>query len=316
MPRKPPKYMLHKPSGQAHCTTQVACGRYRHIFTTASDREELALEPGVYQLTEFRLGQEISQGFRILPRANFFVRKINLEFTNRGTDADVQRFNNARRLDWLSLNGSAVSIQGLHALAGLPISELYVSSTRLQYADLPAIVADFPQLTRLDLRQLKGERGQGFAPLASLPQLNFLELDATHVLAEPSELAQLAELKTIRISGQRIPVPASVISALDQIPHVESLVLALSSLEADVYETLSQNSTLTSLEINNCQIDGRQVELLASMSRLQVLKLYGMNSTHAGMEKLSFTLPHCHIQWNGGQILPSQTSDSDRRVTE
>jgi len=58
------------------------------------------------------------------------------------------------------------------------------------------------------------------------------------------------------------------------------------------------------------------LESLMGMTSLRELGLLDTTVTKAGVQKLSAALPGCKIEWDGGVIEPTPSSDPDRRAAE
>jgi hypothetical protein len=226
------------------------------------------------------------------------------------TDVGLAALTNSRALARLELAYCPVTRDGLHNLAGIPLRELGLAGTRIEFDDLPALVADFPELVSLDLRDIGGERGRGLAPLAELPSLAALSLDAQLAETEAENVGKIATLTSIGFAYQRTPISTEAIEALERIPQVSTIGFAASRFAPGVFDTFSRNTTIKNLGIHDCVVQDENLEKLSGMVALVKLSFRAAEVTDAGIRKFRELRPDVELTVDG-KVYPATSPKSE-----
>ncbi|MGI8977760.1 MAG: protein kinase domain-containing protein [Pirellulaceae bacterium] len=210
--------------------------------------------------------------------------------STRVTEEGVLLLAGVERLESLSLGNLPVTIQGLRALKKLPLQEIEVYGTQLQYSDLPELVTLFPGLQRFDGRSLRGDVGAGLSPLAKLANLEQLAVLAKDVtVGPPNHLETFPRLR--RLTMYFSPFPTGLAAQFEQLPRVTELYLLDPQIDNMAFAQLCANTTLERLQLHDWSGGDADVLRLADMKKLRRLSLRRTKVTAAGAEQFHTRRP-------------------------
>ncbi len=215
------------------------------------------------------------------------LRTINFLQGNIG-DAGFEPLANLRSLTDVSIRCPKITNATVLRLRDLPVTVIDIHSSFLS-ADGLAALKD-KKLTTLTLSCPKvDDRGMEF-------------------LKETTTLVSLG----LHFSG----VSDAGIAHLASNAGLVGLALQDSKVTAAGIDQVARFRKLIDLNLSGLPMSDNELETLKTLSELKILRLARSKVTEAGVKKLSAALPGCRIEWDGGVIEPSPSTNPDRRAAE
>jgi len=156
----------------------------------------------------------------------------------------------------------------------------------------------------------------GLKTLGDIASLEVVQISGTGVTdAGIQHLGRLPRLRSLNCGSTK--VTAAGLIALRQ--KADPRFLYLSSLnlsDSGLKQIVTAFGKLERLDVAFNPITDVGLESLMGMTSLRELGLLDTTVTKAGVQKLSAALPGCKIEWDGGVIEPTPSSDPDRRAAE
>ncbi|MCB9764024.1 MAG: hypothetical protein H6739_29910 [Alphaproteobacteria bacterium] len=155
--------------------------------------------------------------------------------------------------------------------------------------------ANDPQLVSVAVQQLRqagvtrlaltGVNDASLLPVAALPQLEALSLDAPGLTDEGlSPLAELRQLEALTLTFSQVQGPG--LAAIADLEGLRALRIADAPLTGEALPHIGRLTGLTALTLNGAPLDGVALASLAGLTRLKALSLRGCAPGHAGLEFL------------------------------
>jgi hypothetical protein len=206
----------------------------------------------------------------------------------------LERLNQMKSLEYLSLAGAAVKDSAIRELPVLPRLKTLGLDRTLIGDDALDAVAKQPALETLwlDGTQVTSAGLKKLTPLASLKTLRMEE-----VMQVPGEglevLATLPLLEHVRLKGTKLSVDD--VERLAKIPNLIELGLDHTNVGDDHLEKLPPALNLRTLWLSKSAVTDVGLVHLHKMESLQKIYLHATSVTSQGVDELKRALPRCHV---------------------
>jgi len=258
------------------------------------------------------------------------LRELRLG-VNAFTDPALAKLSRLKKLQTLSLIGTASTGESLAAFDGAPLEALYINQLSdagakhlrlfpalrtLHLFGSPLTAAGFAhaeslkQLQHLDLSGCNGLDEAAFAPLAKLHDLQQLNLEGTG--AGDRACRQMSTLT--KLSDIHIGSPALTDAGLEDLGRVVSLKMVRITAPATITDRgvrhLWRLDQLWLLIIESPGVTGATLHELTDLKSLRSLTLDGIGTTDAGMKQIPL-LPHVeHLRLGSNRGGPPGVTDA------
>lgn len=216
------------------------------------------------------------------------VSSLNLSGSNI-VDEDLRAFSGHKTLEYLDLNDTNLTGEGLAGLSPLPnLAEIHLGLLKDKVSDagVKAMLAAFPNLERLDL---PGQR---------------LSVEAITAIGAARSLRGLWLRDAKRLDDSWMP-------HLARMKGLSILDLSTARLKDTHLATLEPlKVALTQLYLAKTEVTDASIATLGRFKALTLLDITGTEITSKGTDLLRKALPACEVRF---QVSPDQAQDSDRK---
>ena len=222
-------------------------------------------------------------------------------------DSHIVKIARLTGLRWLAAPGTAISDEGVKAVARVPkLEKLWLSQTPISDKAL-AYLSSCPNLMHLSV-EATPTTDIGLREIAKMSKLEVLSLSSPHISAvgltrlsplselkelyldrlpvDERSLAAIAQLDQLQVVSLRLtPVTDAAVALLGRLPNLTRLMLDGTGVSDNALAAVNWPK-LTELSARGTRLTDAGLQRLASCKRLQSIKLAGTACTLAGLHRL------------------------------
>lgn len=196
-------------------------------------------------------------------------------------DVDIKKFINQGAMEELILDGSHITGSGLTAMSGFKVKNLRMRQTSLDDAGARSI-ANFKNLTALDVRDCESLTDAGMSQFKSLRQLKVLSFGSKNTTIDTFRIvADMPSIECVFIDFDKFKMPAGFGKKLARAPKLIGVSFACKNVDPACVEELASIPQLTQIALIKSRVTRSATRALAKLPNVQ-LHLYHCTSFEPG----------------------------------
>jgi internalin A len=199
-------------------------------------------------------------------------------------DSHITKIAQLTGLRWLAAPGTAISDEGVKAVARVPkLEKLWLSQTAISDKAL-GYLSCCPHLMHLSV-EATPTTDLGLREIAKMSKLEVLSLSSPHISADGlTQLSKLSELKELYLD--RLPVDERSLAAIAQLDQLQVVSLRLTPVTDAGVALLGRLPNLTRLMLDGTSVSDNALAVV-NWPKLSELSVRGTRLTDAGLQRLA-----------------------------
>lgn len=276
-------------------TPELVAKAYSVSFDSAKDKvppDQLAKLKGFAQLREVGLGNKAAsdEGVAAIVKAVPTLETLNVSFSKNITDAAFVEIAKLSKLKELKAIDTAITPAAMKSIAGLKdLKRLDISKTKIGDEGLEAIKG--MGIANLWFNDMRGVTKTGMAAIAAMPELTNLVLQFADINAEVEELAKSKKLKDVTFMSSKLDDAGGV--QLAKVKTLENLFLWSTKVTDKTMEAIS-TLNLKVLYVSNTPVTDAGLKSLAKIKSLETVWVDRTGITDVGINAFA---AHPKLRW-------------------